>query len=236
MFMANTNCWLYGVDSSCASPWQSNGARNCWAATLITPRHMIGAQHHTSGVGHRYWFVGRSGNVYNRQTVAAKDIAVAPSTDIRVLMLDADLPTNDVFAATFLPDDYRTYIGNGTALPMICFDQEEKALIQDVVTLCSDACPPRVSGACSRKDIRAEYWEEAESGDSGNPRFLLWGDQLILVNITWYASGFSGTSLVVYVGELQSAVDELAPDGGYRLKRADFSRCEPLGGLCEESH
>ena len=223
VFSVDTNCWLYGVDSSCASPWQSNGARNCWAATLITPRHMIGAQHHTSGVGHRYWFVGKSGAVYIRQTIAARDVVAAQDTDLRILLLDEELPTNDVSIATFLPDNYDMYIGKGTGLPMICFDKEEKVLIQDVVTLHSDMNRPMVSGTASPNGKRAEYWEVAESGDSGNPRFLLLGTQLLMVNITWFASGFSGTSISAYMKEIQTAVDELTPGLSYVLKRADFN-------------
>lgn len=228
-FVINTNFWLRHIDTSCASPWQSNGAKNCWAGTLITSRHMIGATHHTSGIGHWYTFVGKSGSTYRRQTIAATNIITSVDTDIRISLLDSPLPVEDVTPASFLPTNYYTYIRTAMGIPMVCFDKEEKALVQDVGEIAVDGNGwTYIYGKRSTNGTRAQFWESAEGGDSGNPRFFLIGNSLALVNVTWKASGFSGSFLTAYVAEIQAAADLLLPTEKHPLRFVDLSLYDRL--------
>lgn len=227
-FIANTNFWLFGIDTSCASPWQSNGEKCAWAATLITPRHIIGATHLTSGVGHRYWFVGKSGTVYTRTTVSRSDI---PNMDISILMLNSDLPS-DVAPAKLLPVNYAAYIKNGAGLPRVCFDKEEKAVVQDVSSIyaVSALSEIQIHGVSPRSLARAVFGEDAENGDSGNPCFFLFGDQVVLTNVTSTGPGFNGVMLSNYVDEIQAVLDLLAPDGNYTLQFVDLGSNTVING------
>ncbi len=57
-------------------------------------------------------------------------------------------------------------------------------------------------------------------GDSSNPRFLLVGNQLVLINVLWKGGRGTGSLLSHYMTEIQRAMDSLCP--GYSL---DFFDC-----------
>ena len=223
LFVPNTNCWLYGVDHSCASPWQNAGYGHQRAGTLISPRHLLTATHFTSSIGSSYWFMGREGDVYVRQTVARKMIG---GSDLCVNLLNDDLP-EEVSPACILPDDFARYIGNGSGLPLVNLDQEEKAIIQEADSM--DAANGFVYGREPRDSRRAQFYEPLISGDSGNPRFLLIGDRLVLLNVTYSGQGGGGSQLTRFAGEMEDAMNELSGTNGvYRLQRIDLSDFELL--------
>ena len=45
VFILNTNCWAYGIDLSCASPWNSRWESQ-QAGTALTKRHLLFRQPH----------------------------------------------------------------------------------------------------------------------------------------------------------------------------------------------
>ena len=74
------------------------------------------------------------------------------------------------------------------------------------------------------------FYEAAEMGDSGNPCFLLVGNQMVLTNTTWTSPGFNGTMLSEYIDEIQSALDFLAPGGTYTLQFIDLGSYSIIDG------
>ena len=231
VFVANTNCWLYGIDHSCASPWQDGGVRWQWAGTLVSSRHMITAAHFTNWSGTRYWFRGRSGEIYVRTMVSTKRIG---ATDICVNLLNEALP-DDVVPASVMPVNLGRYLRTGFGLPMVCFDQEEKALVHEVSSLGVDAesyeiqSSATVRGRMPTDAQRLTFYEPLISGDSGNPRFLLLNDRLVLVNVTHTGGASTGDLVSAHIQEIDDAMNELAGTSDvYHLRQADLSGFEPL--------
>jgi len=66
--------------------------------------------------------------------------------DLTVGVLDADVPTNRISYAKILPDNYADYLRAGERLPVLCLDQEEKAIVKDLSSLHR---PPIANGSIS---------------------------------------------------------------------------------------
>jgi hypothetical protein len=130
------------------------------------------------------------------------------TTDLRIGVLNSDA-TGCSFAKV-LPDDWATYIpNNGLGIPAIVLDQEEKALVDDVLSMSGPSTYFRVPTDSTRQ----EFYEAIISGDSGNPSFLVINGELVILT-TWYNGGAgSGTSITAYKTEIEAAM--VALGGGY---------------------
>ena len=90
----------------------------------------------------------------------------------------------------------------------------------------ADAIPtnglPRrgVSSRAPKDGKWAQFRREIVSGDSGNPSFLIVGDEAILVCCLY--SEIGGPAPHRFRREIQAAMDELCP--GYKLEAFDFSK------------
>lgn len=214
----NPRFWGRSLDLSCASPWNSGGGRTR-AGTLISRRHIVFAKHFSLWKGVRIVFVDNEGNVCPCHIEATKAI---DNTDIMIGLLNAEV-TPSVHPAKLLPDDYENHIGNGVGLPVVTLNQNEKLILAEL-SLLPGADDPRKT-VCSysyKQPHRRVFWEPLVGGDSGNPAFLLVGDQLILLYCLSGGGGGSGPALHLYKREIQKAMDELCP--GYRLKCFDFGK------------
>lgn len=211
----NAGCWLYGVDTSCASPWHSRTPRTVEyknTVTLISPRHFVTASHYDPSLynGTILYFVGMDGVVYSNRYAGFIDVG----NDIRVGKLANEM-TNIVSVAKILPNDYEDYIPTVKGLPVFTLDQEEKAIVCE---LSANDMANVSMGQCSTAD-RQSFHEAAVDGDSSSPWFLLLNGQPVL--LTTYHGPTSGPWLASYRGEIQAAMDILAP--GYVLQIADLS-------------
>lgn len=90
-------------------------------------------------------------------------------------VLDSPLPST-ITPAKVLPADYATWI-DPIGLPVICFDQEEKATIANLADLTVTAVWIDEPATEPRRD----FYELPVSGDSGNPCFLIVGGQTVLL-------------------------------------------------------
>ncbi len=225
---SNTNCWVYGIDVSSVSPW------NSWhsqfeAGTAISRRHVAFAKHFIfySGSGTRMiYFSDNNGGVHTNRVI---DVIKHPQVDIAIGLLENDLPPN-ISTAKILPGDYCKYILDGRGLPVLSFDQEEHAIVHDISELSAS-----VVGADPVLNGRAMFSEAIISGDSGNPRFLLLADEVILLNLFWGGGYGSGPSFAYYKSDVQEMMDilsrrnELEPSA-YHLEESDFSGFVMVGG------
>lgn len=213
-FPANEHFWLKDVDFSCASPWNEKFG-NLRAGTLISPRHIVFAAHFPLGGGY-IQFVAPDGDVCKRELGASKTV---PGTDIRIAVLSSDV-SSDIRPAKILPENFADYIGDGGGLPVVTFDQEEHALLTELNPILGGETAKFLSSRPSRDRSRAHFQETVISGDSGNPAFLLIGDQPILIYCLKTGGFGAGQSLLYYRDEIQKVMDALCP--GYRLESFDF--------------
>ena len=223
----NVNSWSYGIDLSCASPW--NGWHsNFEAGVLLTRRHVLFAKHYLfqHGEGNRrLYFRPRDGGVYFGEVIATN---VSMHTDIAVALLGDDVPES-ISTVSVLPTNYAEYIGNGCGLPMLTLDYQEQALVHDVVAF--PASHGNVAAMYPVNPLRLANTEPIVVGDSGNPRFLLMGSTPILVSTLWTGpnSPAAGPFITSWRNEIQYLIDELSCGEGlntndYRLVEYDLSR------------
>ena len=105
----------------------------------------------------------------------------------------------------------------------------ERGLLLFLICGMVDAANGFVYGREPRDSRRAQFYEPLISGDSGNPRFLLIGDRLVLLNVTYSGQGGGGSQLTRFAGEMEDAMNELSGTNGvYRLQRIDLSDFELL--------
>ncbi len=214
--ITNAACWIAGIDISCASQKNNIGLPNTRSGTAISPRHIIMASHYSAPIGTEFTFRGNDGILYARTLIATNRLA---GCDINVGVLDTDLPST-VSSAKFLPSDYMDYMGTGRGLPTLVFDYERKALVMELNALPNDK---RMLASChfSNNILRNPFGEDIIPGDSGNPRFLVLDNQVVLLHLLWHGAAGSGDFVTLWRDEIQAAMDELA--AGYQLETIDLS-------------
>jgi len=243
-YLRNTNCWTATYDLTCCSPWNSysdaSGTGKNRAGTLISPRHVLLAAHYDQiTTNDTLRFVDLNNNVVERRLIATKrhpdfplDYPDSPAyPDFTVGLLESDLPTNLISFAKVLPDDYHDYIGSGRFLPALCLDQQEKALIADLVDIAETNLIEGVDQILTVFDYPADtnrlnYSEEIINGDSGNPAFLILNQQLVLLSVWTYGDAGAGTSVTAFKDDLNQLMTDLG--GGYQLTEIDLSKFSSL--------
>lgn len=213
----NRNSWVADLDTTPISPWNSHGG-NFMAGTLVSPRHIVYATHYAMPVGTKIRFVAKDNSVVERTITNA----IRPQytgmyfPDITVAVLDSDVPESIGFAK-ILPDDWGKYIAERPNMPCLALDQEEKALVTNLVYLNDYAAfhTPDSQPANS-------FFESIVTGDSGNPAFMVIDNQLVLLTVWTFGGGGSGTSLAHQKAQINQMMTQLG--GSYQLKEVDLSR------------
>ena len=233
-FVTNPLFWASDVDTSCASMWNSFPWPGEFrkAGTLISPRHMIFAAHFPAVVDKFVWFKGANGSTYSNKVVAVTSVS---GTDIQIGLLETAVPESIVKPAMLLPLDFAEYISIGKLLPVMQFDYDEHGVVYEIT---SDLPVPgsvqmaeaRVCTWKPQSAIRQLFYENIVIGDSGNPMFLIIGNDAVLLGAAHVGNGYVSDGVYVgsghpfltyYASEVQTAMDALAT--GYNLRFYDFS-------------
>ena len=192
------------------------------AGTAISRRHIVCANHFGIPDGTILSFMGTNGCVYTRQIFRSRVVG----SDIRVSVLDQELP-EEVTPAYLLPTSYTNYIGNAEYVPVVTFDQNERLIVAELTGLKPYSKRTNLSTArCPENGLRSEFYAEVVSGDSGNPRFMLVGNKVVLLYLMWKGGGGQGCFMSNYIIEIQSAMDILCQ--GYQLQTIDLSGFDQL--------
>ena len=220
-YVRNPNLWCEDLDLTGLSPWNSSGGHKK-AGTLITPRNVIGAAHYEYSIGTVVRFVEKNGTVHDR-TVKGK--ARHPNykphyPDLTIYTLDSDLPSS-ITPCSVMPSDYSKHFDNiyKSKIPCIGFDQEEKALIIDW------ANGGRMRTPTDSK--RRIFHESKIKGDSGNPAFLVFNGELVLMTVWTYGGAGGGTPIAKHISDINDMIATADKQAGvttnYTVKEADFS-------------
>ena len=217
-FAPNAQFWAKGVDFSCASPWNSAGG-SLRAGTLISNRHIIFAKHFQMGKGTRIVFVDGEGAVCPCYIDAVKEV---PNSDIAIGLLNAEVTPN-IHPAKILPKDAAKYIGNGDGFPVVTFNQREKLFLTELNKCFTNAVPLKgVGSRIPQEESRKGFRKSIVTGDSGNPAFMLIGNEAILLYCLTQGGCGYGSGVHAFSADIQTAMDDLCP--GYKLEEFDFSR------------
>lgn len=251
-YVRNPEVWCRDIDSITAiSPWNSTQGRHR-AGTLISPQHLLFAAHYQLGVGASVRFVTKDNQLVERTVIARKTLAGYSSNgsrnyskDITIGLLNEPLHADidGIHFVKVLPADWANYLGpmdyssfdSDEAMPALCLDFEEKALITDVRSFST-----YVRFTTPALEPRHAYYESKIVGDSGNPALLLLnseggGAELVLLNVWTFGDAGSGASVYENKDEINQIMADLEAqngfDDGYQLTEYDFSGFQALGSL-----
>lgn len=235
VFQLNANFWARDLDLSCVSVWHNGNDKGTKAATLITRKHVVLAQHWWN-YGNGYTFCDTNGNVYVRFLSRSEKI----SDDLRLGQLNEPLP--DSFRpASVMSTNYVRYLSSGKYLPTLCLNQKKAATVLELENLNCRAL--ELGGiwhsqygqntmtnyvSMQRNVIRGA----TPGGDSGSPVFLVVGNELVLLfskhlgSLTedrWY--WFWGPMLSFRLESIQDKINEWegSDAGQYQIVPFDLS-------------
>lgn len=175
-------------------------------ATLVTQRHVVMAFHYRRKVGEKLVFHNREGKRAERILIAVKKVV----GDVAVGMLNEDLPRS--FKAYPLPSPGRNYdhLVGKTALVS---DQNRRLFCHEVSRVSTEQLG-------FRHPTPAQYgWsKKLISGDSGNPSFIISGNELVLIETHTFGGAGSGPfyGSPTIQKTLQSIIKQMSP--GYKLR------------------
>lgn len=219
-FPTNEKFWLKGVDFSCVSPWNDE-CGTARAGTLISKRHVIFAKHFPLWKGVRIVFVSNDGDVCPCYIEGTRAIE---NSDIMIGLLNAEV-TPGISPAKILPFDAEKYIGNGEGLPLVYFNREERLSLAEVDPMPIECSAWRIMYGRRPSDPKwKRVFLPVVVGDSGNPAFLLLGNEPVLLFCmeTGGRGAGSGPAIHRQQAKIQAAMDELCP--GYKLEKFDFTK------------
>ena len=109
-YVRNTSHWAYGYDLTCIPAGNSHwgSAKEC--GVLVTPQHLLQANHVALPVGTTMVFVANDNSVQTA-TIASQSGLLSNTGDICVATLSAPL-TSAITPATILPSSYATHLPN----------------------------------------------------------------------------------------------------------------------------
>jgi len=200
-YIRNTGCWAYDIDLTPISVWNSNG-EDVRAGTLISPRHVILANHYSVPNGTTMRWVDRSNNVVTR--TVSNQIQIG-SSDIQILLLDSDVPSNISFCKVVDSSFSQKFKLN--EIPLLYTDQEEKALVAES-SINSGESFSIYSGT---KNYRGNFYETVVGGDSGNPVGFVVGNEIYLATTFFHSE--DGPNFGYYNSLINSGMNALG--GGY---------------------
>jgi hypothetical protein len=220
-YLWNSGIWAAGIDLSCISPWNDwQGSSNWKGGTLVSPRHLLCANHIALTNGQTIRFV-TSGNVTVTRTISS-GVQVVPSHDIYLCKLDSDVPAGIRFAHV-LPANWRSNLPtmdqDATTLttprpriPVLWTNQFKTLRVGDWAGVngapnnqCSDLAPIDPQ--------RLTFYSAVIVGDSGSPAFLLINGHAVLLSCWW--SPVSGDMVSDFISQINAAMTTLG--GGYQL-------------------
>ena len=219
-FTRNPSCWINGVSNiSCFSPAQLGGTS--WfekAGTLVTKKHIVYAKHYTINIlpgGTPILFVDDDNNVVQRNLI---DYRVDSATDIAVGLLDSEVSSN-IKIAPILPTNYGDFFPSypkSSDLFYVGLDKEEKAILKfGYIYGNASFLANNATGSYS------QFSEGVVGGDSGNPVFIIVGDQLVLIGCWLWST--SGPFVTSRYSEINAMIEEMSPGEGYSLTSVELA-------------
>jgi hypothetical protein len=224
VYIRSTTCWAKNIDTSPISPWNNGGGYSVpesaggggGTGTLISPRHILLANHFYIKSGKKLIFVDMSNNCYIRTLSNSLQVG---TTDLRIGLLDSDLPSNVSFCKVASLDLTQKITATNN-IPLIYTDQNRAAFIAN-----TNNDPSSFQYIVQSSDPqRTKFWYTLVGGDSGNPACFVYNNKLILLLHFMVANG--GYCAPFYINEINSVMNTLG--GGYNLSIFNIEDIDPI--------
>ncbi|MFA6459400.1 MAG: peptidoglycan-binding domain-containing protein [Candidatus Paceibacterota bacterium] len=204
------------IDFTGVAGWNDqSGLRG--AATLITRRHYVTADHLSFPVGAKVTFFTSSGAPVTRTVTDFKRIG---TTDIHVGQLDSDVPSSIVSYPIMSYGNMEsqlqsTYFQKFPNVPILIFNQYRETLIYEL-----DRISSYDIGFVAPSGVRGNFYKSLITGDSGQPIFLVINGQAVLISTNY--TPFSGPTLGAHISEINQAIVSMGA-AGYSARVFDSS-------------
>ncbi len=229
VFQINTNFWAKDVDFSGICVWNSSAQHNERAGALISPRHLLMANHwYPTSTNEVLYFRGKSGCIYSRKPLRWRGVSVPNSVssypDTGVVLLNEPLDTNDISVISIFSTNLLSKVGSGYAVPFIYLNRKKEALVKEIKSLTSGAGDPNwhhISFMRPLVTVRQSFVTDVWGipGDSSSPSFVLIDNKLVVFGM--HSRTTSDSPVFLSTQQIQQAMDILAP--GYELIIEDLS-------------
>jgi hypothetical protein len=221
VFIRSTTCWAKNIDTSPISVWNNGGGYPApldaggygGVGTLISPRHILLANHFQIKVGKKLIFVAMDNTCYIRTLSNSLQVG---SSDIRIGLLDSDLPSNVSFCKigsqllctqATVENKFPTF----TSIP------SKKAIIEDGYINPNNSW---LVFSQSSNAQRASFFEASGSGSSANPICFVYENKLIIIGYRYTSTG-GPTFIAPYIDQINTVMNTLG--GGYQLTVFDLN-------------
>ena len=127
-------------------------------------------------------------------------------------MLESPLPAEYV-PAKLLPSGYERWIGQGRLIPVLHLNKQRKAFVVQLPILSSQGSPSEISTEIGTSLSRYAFSWTVAAHDSGNPCFMLVGNERVLLYATHFrqTNGLpGGPHTARFSTEIQAALDALS--------------------------
>jgi len=220
VFIRSTTCWAKNIDTSPISVWNNGGGYaeplNAGGfggvGTLISPRHILLASHFYIKNGKKLIFVAMDNTCYIR--TLSNSLRVG-SSDIRIGLLDSDLPAN----VSFCKIASKALCNQPTLdnkFPTLSTNVSKKAIVEEGYIQYNNLL---VFGVSSNSQ-RANFFETSGGGNSANPICFVYENKLIIIGYRYYTDG--GPSFIApYINQINTVMNTLG--GGYQLSVFDLN-------------
>ena len=213
-FVLNADCWAAGLNFFGVGTFITS--THFFGATLISPRHVIAANHAGLSAGKVIHFIRADGSVYDATVASSQEVTEVTNSDIEIGYLTeaAEVDFYRVLPKTF--DDFLTYDETDMAgivppptnptptglsgKPFIVLNRLRKALIGRLKRFTigggnSTIVDGIYNNGNTKYPNRDEYWVPLGLNVQGNsswPTFLLVDGELVLIGIHTMAFGAIG--------------------------------------------
>jgi hypothetical protein len=225
----NTDVWTGNVNLTGIAYSNSRSGDARRGATLISPRHVIMANHYALSAGDTVSFVDTNGNIVERTVDATLKVATPanplfPDRDIRLGRLNTDVPVSISWYKLF-PDNWQNYLTMHVQnnLPLVSLDQQRKVIHRwrrkYIAPAWNAANEDEFNESLFYHDTANIASEAIVGGDSGQPNFHIVNGELLLVGThTWSGAGYT---LSAVKASINTAMATLG--GGYSITEPDIS-------------
>jgi hypothetical protein len=224
VFIRSTTFWAKNIDTSPISVWNNGGGYaeplNAGGfggvGTLISPRHILLANHFQIKVGKKLIFVAMDNTCYIRTLSNSLQVG---SSDIRIGLLDSDLPAN----VSFCKIASQTLSNQPTLenkFPTLSTNVSKKAIVEEGYIQNNNLL---VFGVSSNSQ-RASFFETSGAGNSANPICFVYENKLIIIGYRYTSTG-GLTFIAPYINQINTVMNTLG--GGYQLSIFDLNPNSP---------
>ncbi len=229
------------LDLTGISPWNSQGTFR-QAGTLISPRHIVFADHYQIAIGKQIGFVDKDNNFVTRTLVAKQKV---PGSDGMVGLLDSDVPSSIAYYPIISEEDMYAYfkpLQPGMIVPsltkILMFNQKDRAIVSELFQIGADKAiyaPYRITmnnldgsqsikyGPAPKMIRPMMHFDSFETpiitGDSGDSVFLVINNRLALLST--HHSPSSGPLYGGLIDEINQIMKDMG--AGYQVTKFDLS-------------